>query len=198
MLEELLKLRNTLMQIETKGESTKLMSTCLYFIEDMINKVPKEEQWVIAMTLIDYLKDIFTTPSVIIFGAITLIEIAPIKINPWKTLFNWIGKMINSDIQTEIKEMKDDLTELKKDFESKKAEDMRWEILNFANSCRRGVEHGKDSWRHAMSQLAAYESYTERKGITNGVIEEDAHYLRELYQERNRKNDFLQKGELLW
>ena len=143
------------------------------------------------MTLIDYLKDIFTTPSVIIFGAITLIEIAPIKINPWATLFNWIGKMINGDIQTEIKEMKDDLTELKKDFESKKAEDMRWEILNFANSCRRGVEHGKDAWRHTMSQLAEYESYTEKKHITNGVIEEDAHYLRELYQERNRKNDFL-------
>ena len=143
------------------------------------------------MTLIDYLKDIFTTPSVIIFGAITLIEIAPIKINPWATLFNWIGKMINGDIQTEIKEMKDDLTELKKDFESKKAEDMRWEILNFANSCRRGVEHGNDAWRHTMSQLAEYESYTEKKHITNGVIEEDAHYLRELYQERNRKNDFL-------
>ena len=198
MLEELIKLRNTLMQIETKGESTKLMSTCLYFIEDMINKVPKEEQQVIAMTLIDYLKDIFTTPSVVIFGAITLIEIAPIKINPWATLFKWIGNIINGDIQTEIKEMKDNLTELKKDFEFKKAEDMRWEILNFANSCRRGVEHGKDAWRHTMSQLAEYESYTEKKHITNGVIEEDAHYLRELYQERNRKNDFLQKGELLW
>ena len=143
------------------------------------------------MTLIDYLKDIFTTPSVIIFGAITLIEIAPIKINPWAALFNWIGNIINGDIKTEIKGMKDDLTELKKDFEFKKAEDMRWEILNFANSCRRGVEHGKDAWRHAMSQLAEYESYTEKKHITNGVIEEDAHYLRELYQERNRKNDFL-------
>lgn len=143
------------------------------------------------MTLIDYLKDIFTTPSVIIFGAITLIEIAPIKINPWATLFKWIGNIINGDIQTEIKEMKDDLTELKKDFEFKKAEDMRWEILNFANSCRRGVEHGKDAWRHTISQLAEYESYTEKKHITNGVIEEDAHYLRELYQERNRKNDFL-------
>ena len=198
MLEELIKLRNTLMQIETKGESTKLMSTCLYFIEDMINKAPKEEQQVIVMTLIDYLKDIFTTPSVIIFGAITLIEIAPIKINPWAALFKWIGNIINGDIRKQITEMKDDLTELKKDFESKKAEDMRWEILNFANSCRRGVEHGKDAWRHAMSQLAEYESYTEKKGITNGVIEEDAHYLRELYQERNRKNDFLQKGESLW
>lgn len=38
MLEDLIKLRNTLMQIETRGESTKLMSNCLYFVEDMIKK----------------------------------------------------------------------------------------------------------------------------------------------------------------
>ena len=136
------------------------------------------------MTLIDYLKDIFTTPSVIIFGAITLIEIAPIKINPWAALFKWIGKMINGDLREQV-------MELKRDFEKKNVEDMRWEILNFANTCRRGTNHSKDEWRHVMDQLYDYENYTEKKGITNGVIEEDAHFLRELYHERNLKNDFL-------
>lgn len=136
------------------------------------------------MTLIDYLKDIFTTPSVIIFGAITLIEIAPIKINPWAALFKWIGKMINGDLREQV-------MELKRDFEKKNVEDMRWEILNFANTCRRGTNHSKDEWRHVMDQLYDYEKYTEKKGITNGVIEEDAHFLRELYHERNLNNDFL-------
>lgn len=42
MLEDLIKLRNTLMQIETKGEGTKLMSNCLFFIEDMIRKANEE------------------------------------------------------------------------------------------------------------------------------------------------------------
>ena len=136
------------------------------------------------MTLIDYFKDIFTTPSVIIFGAITLIEIAPIKINPWAALFKWIGNMINGDLREQV-------MELKRDFEKKNVEDMRWEILNFANTCRRGTNHSKDEWRHVMDQLYDYEKYTEKKGITNGVIEEDAHFLRELYHERNLKNDFL-------
>lgn len=136
------------------------------------------------MTLIDYLKDIVTTPSVVIFGAITLIEIAPIKINPWAALFKWIGKMINGDLREQV-------MELKRDFEKKNVEDMRWEILNFANTCRRGTDHSKDEWRHVMDQLYDYEKYTEKKGITNGVIEEDAHFLRELYHERNLKNDFL-------
>ena len=136
------------------------------------------------MTLMEYLKDIVTTPSVVIFGAITLIEIAPIKINPWASLFKWIGKMINGDLREQV-------MELKRDFEKKNVEDMRWEILNFANTCRRGTNHSKDEWRHVMDQLYDYEKYTEQKGITNGVIEEDAHFLRELYHERNLKNDFL-------
>lgn len=143
------------------------------------------------MTLVEYLKDIITMPSVVIFGAITLIEVAPIKINPWHSLLKWIGKVINSELQTQMTEMKNDLSNLKRDCELKNADDMRWEILNFANTCRQGVKHSKDEWRHVMDQLAKYEGYTESKGISNGVIEEDSRYLRELYRNRNSENDFI-------
>lgn len=143
------------------------------------------------MNIVDYLKDIFTNPTVIIFGAITLFEIVPIKINPWTTLFRWIGKAINGELKEQLSGLSSDVSELKSDFEMKKAEDMRWEILEFANTCRIGNEHSKDEWRHVMNQVSEYEEYTERKGITNGVIEEDTRFLRELYHERNLRNDFL-------
>lgn len=143
------------------------------------------------MNILDYLKDIFTNPTVIIFGAITLFEIVPIKINPWSTLFRWIGKAINGELKEQLSDLSSDVSELKSDFEMKKAEDMRWEILEFANTCRIGNEHSKDEWRHVMNQVSEYEEYTERKGITNGVIEEDTRFIRELYHERNIRNDFL-------
>lgn len=143
------------------------------------------------MNIVDYLKDIFTNPTVIIFGAITLFEIVPIKINPWSTLFRWIGKAINGELKEQLSDLSSDVSELKSDFEMKKAEDMRWEILEFANACRIGNEHSKDEWRHVMNQVSEYEEYTERKGITNGVIEEDTRFIRELYHERNLRNDFL-------
>ena len=143
------------------------------------------------MHVVDYLKDIFTNPTVIIFGAVTLFEIVPIKINPWSTLFRWIGKAINGELKEQLSDLSSDVSELKSDFEMKKAEDMRWEILEFANTCRIGNEHSKDEWRHVMNQVSEYEEYTERKGITNGVIEEDTRFLRELYHERNLRNDFL-------
>ncbi len=124
-----------------------------------------------------------TNPGVIV-GAITLIEVAPIKINPWKWLFKWIGDAINGD-------MRKDLSELKRDFEETKAQDKRWRILEFARSCRNGAKHTREEWKHAISELAEYEQYTEDKHITNGVMEEDAKFLRALYQERLTKNDFL-------
>lgn len=134
--------------------------------------------------MIEFFKELLTHPTFVLIGAFTLIEVVPIKINPWKSIFKWIGNAINGDIQK-------NLTELKRDFEETKAQDKRWHILNFANSCRNGKMHSKDEWQHVMSELSEYEAYTEKKNIVNGVIEEDAKYLRELYHERNVKNDFL-------
>lgn len=130
-----------------------------------------------------FIHELLTHPTIILLGACTIIEIVPIKISPWKWLFTWVGNCINGD-------MRKDLSELKRDFEETKAQDKRWHILNFANSCRNGKLHSKDEWQHVISEISEYEKYTEEKGITNGVMEEDAKYLRELYHERNLKNDF--------
>lgn len=144
------------------------------------------------MNILEIVKETLTSPSVIIIGALSLIEIVPVKIDPWTKLFAWIGHSISDAV---VGDIKGDLAEFKRDFEQTKANDMRWNILNFANSCRRGEKHGKDEWRHVMSQIAEYEEYTAEKGIVNGVIDEDSKFLRELYHNRNLKNDFLYKGE---
>lgn len=143
------------------------------------------------LEIIESLKEFITSPGVVLFGAVTLIEIVPIKINPWKWLFSWIGKVVNAEDRKNIQEMRKDLNELKRDFEEDKAKEKRWHILDFVNSCRHGRKHTREEWNHVITELADYESYTERKGIKNGVIEEDAKYLRKLYQENNDTNNFL-------
>lgn len=117
-------------------------------------------------------------------GAVTVVEIAPIKINPWSRVFKAIGNMMLGEFKTEM-------MTFKREQEAKNANDMRWAIINFANSCRRGELHSKDAWRHVLSQLSEYEDYTRNHGITNGVVDAESEYLHELYLERNRKNDFI-------
>ena len=44
MVENLQKLYNTMMLVETKGESTKIMGECLKFTEQLINEERTREQ----------------------------------------------------------------------------------------------------------------------------------------------------------
>lgn len=43
MSNELKKLYNTLLGVETKGESTKIMGMCLQFLENLIAKIQSDE-----------------------------------------------------------------------------------------------------------------------------------------------------------
>lgn len=139
-----------------------------------------------------------TSPGFVIFGGITLIEIVPIKINPWGALLKWIGNVINAEDRKQIKELTDkvdgleqDVRESKREREEDKAKQMRWRILDFANSCMHGNKHTREAWNHTIAELRDYEDYIERKDLSNGVIEETAVYLRTLYQENKRTNNFL-------
>lgn len=123
-------------------------------------------------------------PWITLIGTVTIIQVVPIRINPWSTLLSWIRRGILGDLETDVKE-------LKRDFDEEKVNSKRWNILDFANSCRNGRLHTREEWQHVISQLKEYEVLTEVKGIENGVIEEEAKYLRKLYAERNEKNDFL-------
>lgn len=138
----------------------------------------------VVAELLEYIKELVTSPSIVVLGTVTLIEIAPIKVNPWQKIFTWFSDLF-------VGELKKELQEFRRDFEETKAQDKRWFILNFANSCRRGERHSREEWKHAISEIREYEEYTEKKNIVNGVIEEDSKYLRELYHERNVKNDYL-------
>lgn len=130
--------------------------------------------------ILENLLNILSNPYVMLFGTVTLIEVVPVKIHPWK----WLGNLLLGDVRKDITELKTELTETK-------VQNWRWNVLDFANSCKNGRRHTIDEWKHAISQLAEYENYVERNDITNGVFEEDAKYLREEYHKHCQNRDFL-------
>lgn len=144
------------------------------------------------MDLLEMIQELATSPSILVIATIaaSLIEISPIKINPLSSLCKWIGKTINAEVIEELKAVKSDVATIKKDQEEDNAENMRCRILSFARSCRRHEYHDAEEWNNIIEQLKKYESYVEERKIKNGVIEENAVYLRELYHERLVNNDF--------
>jgi len=127
----------------------------------------------------------------IIFLVLTLVEITPVKVNPWSRLLRWAGKSLNGDLRKELESLKNEVKVLKRDFEEKNAHDKRWSILDFANSCHNGRKHTKEEWEHVLNQLIFYEEYVEKNEIPNAVIEEETRYLRELYRELMAQNEFI-------
>jgi len=137
------------------------------------------------------LQFVIDNPEFVFFGGITLLQIAPIKVDPWVKVLQWLGTMLNGDVQIQLDGLKADMENIKADFDDKITSDMRWNILDFSNSCKNGRFHTKEEWHHVISQLGEYEKMIETKKIANGVMREEARYLKELYQERCQKNDFL-------
>ena len=139
--------------------------------------------------MLDWIREIVGSPWVILIGTFTVIQISPLKINPW----SWLGRQIRqlifgdsiSDLEKEIKNIKDDLLD-------EKVSSRRWQILNFSSTCMRGILHTKEEWDHCIADLEWYEAYCEKNNIPNGVMKECAKYLRKRYQEHLQNKDFLQ------
>ena len=118
---------------------------------------------------------------VLLILAMTLVEISPIRLNPWKHILRWVGKIINEDTEKKI----DDLQQQERDMW---VNNRRNQILIFSREARGGVEHSSDEWTNILNTIADYEAFCLRNKITNGIVKADSEYIRGLYQELSREH----------
>ena len=124
----------------------------------------------------------------IIVIASLFIEFTPIKINPISTIFKWIGNTLTGDITKKLDEITNEVRDNEKDR-------IRWEILDFANSCHNKRKHTRDEYRHIDKLNHKYIQLLKQTNDSNGEFEVEYNYIKELYAERIRKNDFLENRE---
>lgn len=137
--------------------------------------------------------------SVTAFCITCVIQVTPIiKCNPLTALFKWIGRLTTADVMKEIKTVQSDVLEIKENIDSQQQtidenerDRIRWEILDFANSCRNGRKHTKDEFEHIITLNGKYESLMQKSGETNGVYTMEYEYLMEIYRKCQRENSFL-------
>lgn len=126
----------------------------------------------LALLPLGELKDM--TYIVVLAFALTtsLIQISPIKLNPWSTILKWIGKQLTGDLRKDVNSL---ITDFR-----------RQTILTFARECRNKVDHSAEEWGHVLNVAAEYEKYCKDHNITNGVIDADTKFIRDLYQELSK------------
>lgn len=122
---------------------------------------------------------------------LSMIEISPIKINPWGYIAKLFKKAVVGEISEKIDCMEKKIGSIEKVVADSKVDQMRWDILDFSNSCRNGRKHSREEWMHLIDQITKYDQICTEMNIENGVIEIESKYLKELYKDRLKQNDFL-------
>lgn len=131
---------------------------------------------------------------IIILGSL-FIQITPIKVNPWTAFFKWMGKNITGDACSKMDSIIAKISQIEHDVTENEKDRIRWEILDFANSCHNGRKHTKDEYRHIDKLNRKYIKLLKQTDDSNGEFEAEYKYIQELYAERIRKNDFLENRE---
>ena len=116
---------------------------------------------------------------VVLILLMSLVQISPLKVNPWDRMFAWIGKKINGEMHEQIKELKKQVSDIWINAH-------RQSILTFARECRANIDHDAEEWNHILSIADEYEVYCQKNVVSNGVVKADTQYIRGLYQELSR------------
>lgn len=125
----------------------------------------------------------------------TLIQIAPIKMNPWSAIAKAIGKAINADVLKELDTVKKDLADHVKANEVRNADEHRTRILRFNNELLRDISHTKEEFIDVLADIDFYERYCrEHKDYENNRAVHAIANISRSYDERLRKHDFLRSA----
>ncbi len=149
------------------------------------------------MNIIDIwnLKTGLSVTATALIVLMTLIQIAPIKLNPWDKILTWLGNHMNADIVKRVDVIEAKLDEHIKESSDEMIRKIRADILSFGNSCMNGQLHTKEEFEFVISECDQYEKYIEKTQAKNGVATATIQEIRRLYKKGLHENSFLKEGE---
>lgn len=103
--------------------------------------------------------------SIIVMASLVLIEITPIKINP----LSWVGSLFFGKTMKKIDDLQTSVKEIKDDMEEKDIINKRIRVLNFADEMQH-FDASKERFEQIITDIDDYEKYCrEHKNFANNV-----------------------------
>ena len=141
----------------------------------------------------------FTAGSVVSVLVILtlLIQISPLKLDPWTWIGDQLNKHIKEDMNKRIDKVEKDITSLNDNINvidgklnAHIVESYRTTILDFADKVMGGQVFTKDKWSQMIKVCDLYEAYVRDNNLLNGDATEGIEYIREKYHELRQINGF--------
>lgn len=130
-----------------------------------------------------------------IFILLTLVQISPIKINPWSAIAKTIGRAINSDVLKELDAVKTGLNNHIRMDDERTAAEHRARILAFNNELLRDIPHTREEFIDILADIDHYERYCKtHPDYENNRAVHAIGNINRVYDDRLEKHDFLRSS----
>jgi hypothetical protein len=134
--------------------------------------------------------------AVLVFS---LIEITPIKLNPWTWIGKKIGRLFNGElmvemknVKTEVKGIKNDVADIREEAKEREATNRRTRILEFGDEILHEVDYSKEHWDSILMDVSAYENYCDdHPHYMNNVARATIKHIKDMYQKHLSDDSFL-------
>ena len=121
-----------------------------------------------------------------------VVQVAPIKLEPWTWIFRKIGKAINGDVREKLDEISNDLSTHIHEDNQRNAKRARVRILRFADEILQGERHSKEHFDEILEDITEYNRYCARHPeFPNDKATLSIAHIERTYRTRMEKNDFL-------
>lgn len=145
------------------------------------------------------IEELLTGGGGVLLVAMTLIQIAPIKVNPWSAVARAIGKAINKDVLDGLAEVKKDQKETRRILDGhiemddiRNADAHRTRILQFNNELLRDIPHTREDFIEILAEIDFYEKFCDtHKDYKNNRCTHAIANISRVYDDRLVKHDFL-------
>lgn len=146
-----------------------------------------------------------------------IVEITPIKLNPWSWLANKIGKAFNGEVmrelsafkkdigteigtlktdmgsvKKEIKDIKQDVSDIREEAKEREATNRRARILEFGDEVLHEVDYSKEHWDSVLMDISEYEHYCDdHPHYMNNVAKATIKHIKHMYDKHLEEDSFL-------
>lgn len=124
------------------------------------------------------MKELVETGGSVLLIVLTLVQVAPIRINPWSVIARTIGKALNADLNEKM--------------DANEAKTARYRILRFDDEIRHKIRHSKEHFDQIIEDVDTYERYCQvHPRFPNGKAVSATDNVKRTYEKCKAENSFL-------
>ena len=105
------------------------------------------------------IQELLTGGGGLLVLALTVIQLAPIKVNPWSTIAKAIGRAINAEVLAELERTRIRLDDHIRTDDERAADMHRARILRFNQELIRQIPHTREEFIEVLTEIDRYQQF---------------------------------------